>query len=97
MEKRTTPTNHTENMKTLRTHSTLSSIQKPRRGYWLRNDQTGDEIFLGEKKHTAGNAYERLPEKMVKHPTYVMHSDGVDVVTRGNAWASFETEAADLE
>ena len=77
------------------THSTLSTIPKPKRGYWLKHPEE-TEIFLGETKHLAGRAFNRLPEKVGHSPAYVMFSYGPDIAG-GNAWAPFEIEAADLE
>ena len=68
-------------------------MQSPKQGYWLRHDENGTEIFLGTNKRIAGKIYNNSP---IAKGSYVMLSHGVDVNTKNNAWAAFETDAADL-
>ena len=67
---------------------------KAKHGYWLRHDENGTEIFLGANKISAGKKYNSLN---IKKDSYVMLSHGEDIVTKNNAWASYETSPADLD
>ena len=76
-----------------------TGIPKPRRGYWLRNSELRIDRFLAEKRHAAGNAFERTaPENWNTWPKYhVEYSFGTDGTTGNNAWENLSIDPSDLE